>query len=136
MAVDGEVDIVKSEEYPQFIIRTREAGILIGDRGQCLISLNHLLKRIAENEFQKNNLEKIQFLLDVNDYQAKRIEDLKNMGRMVAQRVRYFKKDIEMEPMTSYERRIIHSALSEYPDITTESTGEEPNRKIIIKLFK
>ena len=51
------------------------------------------------------------FLLDVNDYQMKRIEELRNIARMSAQRVIFFKKELEMEPMTAYDRRIIHSVL-------------------------
>lgn len=135
MTIVGEINIIKSEEYPQFIIRLEEAGILIGEKGQNLVALSHLIKKMAECEFKKKNLENIQFLLDINDYQAKRIEELKNIAKMAAQRVRYFKKEIEMEPMTSYERRIIHSALSEYPDIITESLGEEPERRVVIKLY-
>lgn len=135
LTIEAEINIIKSEDYPQFIIRTRE-GILIGENGQCLIALSHLLKKLAENEFQKNNLDKIQFFLDINDYQAKKIEDLKNAARMVAQRVRYFKKEIEMEPMTSYERRIIHMALAEYPDIATESTGEGSERRVMVKPYQ
>ena len=80
-------------------------------------------------------VEKIPFLLDVNNYQAKKIEELRNLARMSAQRVRYFKKEVEMRPMTSYERRIIHSTLAEYLDIETKSSGEDPNRKVIIKLY-
>jgi len=133
MAVQGEVEIIENGEYPQFIIRTKEAGILIGEGGQNLIAFNHLLKKIADGEFKKNNLEKIQFFLDVNDYQAKKNEDIKNIARMAAQRVRYFKKETELEPMTAYERRIIHSSLTEYPDITTESVGEGLDRRVVIK---
>lgn len=136
MAVQGEVEIVESSECPQFIIRTKEAGILIGENGQNLTALSHLLKKITEREFKKNDLEKIQFFLDVNDYQAKKIEDLKNIARMSAQRVRYFKKELKMDPMNAYERRIIHAVLTEYPDIATESTGEDPNRCVVIKFLQ
>lgn len=135
LGISGEISVLESGECPQIIIRTQEAGLLIGENGQHLIALSHLLKKIADNKFKKNNLEKIQFLLDVNDYQAKKIEELKNLARMSAQRVKYFKKEVEMEPMSSYERRIIHSALTEYPDIETKSTGEDPNRRVVIKLY-
>ncbi len=123
-------------ECPQFIIKTKEAGLLIGEGGQNLFALSHVLKRLVESEFKKRELERIQFLLDVNGYQIKRIEELKNTARINAQRVRYFKKEISLEPMNSYERRIVHSFLTEYPDITTESTGEEPNRRVVIKPFE
>jgi len=134
--VDAEVNLIESVECPQFVVRTREGGVLIGEKGKNLIAFNHLLKKIAEKEFERNNLEKIQFFLDINDYHAKRIEELKNLARMAAQRVRYFKKDIEMSPLTSYERRIVHAFLAEYPDVTTESKGEDPNRRVVIKLYE
>lgn len=136
LTIEGEINVIESSECPQFIIKTQEAGILIGENGQHLIALNHLLKKIIENEFKKNNLERIQFFLDINDYQIKKIEELKNLARMSAQRVRYFKKEIELEPMSSYERRIIHAALTEYPDIITASTGEEPSRRVVIKPYE
>lgn len=135
LSVVGEIEILENSECTQFVIKTKEAGLLIGENGQNLHALSHLLKRITENEFKKNNLERIQFLVDVNGYQAKRIEEIKNLARMHAQRVRYFKKEIMMDPMNSYERRIVHSILTEYPDIITESSGEEPNRCVVVKPF-
>lgn len=135
MTVSGEIEILESQECPQFIIRTKEAGILIGENGQNLVALNHVLKKIVENKLKEDREEKFQFLLDVNDYQAKRMEELKNLARMSAQRVRYFKKEIMMEPMNAYERRIVHATLTEYPDIITESAGEEPKRRVVIKPY-
>ncbi len=135
LSVSGEIEILENSEGAQFIVKTKEAGLLIGEGGQNLLAFSHLLKKIADNEFKKNNMERIQFFLDINGYQAKRIEELKNIARMNAQRVRYFKKEIALGPMNSYERRIIHSVLTEYPDIMTESSGEEPDRRVVIKLF-
>lgn len=136
MSVEGEIEVRDDGECPQFIIKTKEAGLLIGEGGQNLFALSHILKRLAESEFKKRELERIQFLLDVNGYQLKRIEELKNTARINAQRVRYFKKEISLEPMNAYERRIIHSFLTEYPDIITKSTGEDPNRRVVIKPFE
>ena len=134
MTIVGQIDFIDEEYCPRFVIKTRESGLLIGEEGKNLTALNHLVKKIVENELRKSGAgEKLFFLLDVNDYYGKKIEQLKNVGRMSAQRVRYFKKEIEMDPMGSYDRRIIHSILSEYPDIKTESVGEEPNRRVIIK---
>lgn len=135
MTIKGEIDVREGSECFQFIIKTQEAGILIGENGQHLVALTHLIKKLTESEFKKNNLGKIQFFLDVNDYQAKKIEELKNLARMNAQKVRYFKKEIELEPMNPYERRIIHSVLTEYPDIITESIGEDPDRRVVIKPY-
>ncbi|MEW5907890.1 MAG: R3H domain-containing nucleic acid-binding protein [Patescibacteria group bacterium] len=135
LTIDGEIEVLEDEDTFQFIIKTKEAGILIGENGQHLTALSHIVKKIIDQEFKKENLEKISFFLDVNDYQTKRTEELKNIARMTAQRVRYFKKEIPLDPMNAYERKIIHSALTEYPDITTESFGEEPNRRIMIKPY-
>jgi spoIIIJ-associated protein len=99
------------------------------------VALNHVLKKLSECECKKKNLETIRFFLDVNDYQTKKNEELKNLARMTAQRVRYFKKEIELEPMSSYERRIIHATLGEYPDISTESKGEGLERRVVIKFL-
>lgn len=134
LSVKGEVEFMKTSEGIRFLVRTPEGSLLIGENGQNLLALNHVAKKLTEKALEDSE-EKIIFSLDVNDYQAKKIEDLKNLARLNAQRVRYFKKEIVLRPMTSFERRIIHSVLTECPDITTESTGEEPNRKVVIKPY-
>ncbi len=74
LSVSGEIEILENSEGAQFIVKTKEAGLLIGEGGQNLLAFSHLLKKIADNEFKKNNMERIQFFLDINGYQAKRIE--------------------------------------------------------------
>ena len=114
-----------------FAIRTNEAGILIGEDGQSLSALNHIVKKIIEKEFK----ERPQFMIDVNDYKRKHYEELKDRARMDAQRVRYFKKEVAMQPMTAFDRRIVHMSLQEYPDIVTESIGDGITRRIVIKPY-
>lgn len=133
MTLIGSVEYLEMEYGPVFTIKTKEAGILIGEDGKHLIALSHIVKKIAENRLRKDNIDPVSFVLDINDYQLKKLEDLKNIARMSAQRARFFKKDLEMEPMSAYDRRIIHSVLGEYPDIKTESVGEDPNRRIVIR---
>jgi spoIIIJ-associated protein len=133
MTVIGQVECSEMDGGPVFTIKTREAGILIGEDGKHLIALSHIVKKMAENKLKKDNLDDIPFLLDVNDYQMKRIEELRNIARMSAQRVIFFKKELEMEPMSAYDRRIIHSVLGGYPDIKTESVGEGFDRRVVIK---
>lgn len=132
MGVWGEVSVLETIENIQFQIKTQEAGLLIGEGGENLIALNHLLKRIAEAKVGKTRLP---FSVDVNDYQKQKAEEIKDLARLSAQRVRYFKKEIELRPMSSYERRIVHAILTEYPDIITQSVGDEPNRRVVIKPF-
>ena len=131
LGVRGDIEFMETVEGARFLIKSQEGALLIGENGQNLLALNHITKKITEKVLGK----KIVFSLDINDYQAKKIEDLKNIARLNAQRVRYFKKEIVLKPMTSFERRIIHSVLTECPDIITESIGEEPNRKVVIKPY-
>ena len=112
-----------------FVVRTEDSALLIGEGGKNLIALNYLARRLAEKKLG----EEIQFILDVNDYHKKRIEEVKDLARMHAQRVRYFKQNIAMPPMNAYERRIVHTILQEYPDIKTESAGAGPDRHVVIK---
>lgn len=116
-----------------FIIKTTDAPLLIGENGKHIVALTHVVKKMYEKKFTAQEAAKHRFLIDVNDYNKKRIEEIKDLARMHAQRVRYFKKDIEMRPMNSYERRIVHSILQEYPDIATQSTGDGLERRVVIK---
>ncbi len=134
LEIQAKVEVSENADGPQFLIRTPEGGLLIGENGKNLISLYHLIKKLSEAKL-KEKKENFNFSVDVNDYQAKRIEDLKNLARLNAQRVRYFKKEVVLKPMSSFERRIIHSVLSDCPDIMTESRGEEPARQVVIKPY-
>ena len=133
MSVSYSLEFQEGGEDSWFIIKTADAPLLIGDNGKHISALTHLVKKIYENKFIADEAAKHWFLIDINDYNKKRIEEIKDMARMHAQRVRYFKKDIEMRPMNSYERRIVHSILQEYPDISTQSTGEGMERRVVIK---
>lgn len=114
-----------------FLVRTDDAGLLIGEDGQNLFALNYVLRKIIERKTQKPD---VQFIIDVNDYQRRRFDELRDRARMSAQRVRYFKKEVTLEPMSAFERRIVHMALQEYPDIETQSIGQGPERHVVITL--
>lgn len=133
MTIEGDVEIIDEIDGARFNIKTRNNNTLIGNNGQILNSFSHIVKKIADIKLKKDNIEPLQFSVDVNDYQLKKTEDLKNLAKMNAQRVRYFKKEVILPHMNSYERRIIHTALAEYPDIKTESTGEGEERRIVVK---
>ncbi len=130
LGVSFDLEFQEGAEENWFIIKTNEAPLLIGEGGQNLAALNHVVRRIAEKKFPAITT---RFLIDVNDYHKKHLEEIKDMARMHAQRVRYFKKEVEMRPMNAYERRIVHTVLQEYPDISTESTGMGPTRRVVIK---
>lgn len=132
VGVDAEVETRFGADGAIVVIKTKDAGVLIGEGGQHLQALNHIIKKICEKSFP-DFYHSALFTIDVNDYQRKRIEQLRDLARMSAQRVRYFKKEVHLEPMSSYDRRIIHMTLAEHPDIETESAGEPPARCVVIK---
>ncbi|QQG45930.1 MAG: hypothetical protein HYY55_03030 [Candidatus Niyogibacteria bacterium] len=132
MGCSGSVDFIEYPENLFFSVHTSDGGILIGESGERLKAINHIIHKMAEREFPAD-YPSLKFFVDVNDYQKQKIEELKDLARLSAQRVRYFKKEIEMQPMTSYERRIIHATLTEYPDISTQSTGVGEERRVVIK---
>ncbi len=73
------------------------------------------------------------FLVDVNDYRTKQIKDLQAKALMMAERARSFQYDVELSPMSSYERLIIHTTLQDAPNVKTESQGEGRSRRVVIK---
>ena len=125
---------IKEDEVtkrPIFIIKSEDSGLLIGEGGETFYAISHLIRRMANKgkEMEEGN----DFALDINDYRASMVERLKIKAGILANRARDMKSNIEMDPMSSYERLIIHGALTDQPNIKTESVGEGKNRRIIIK---
>lgn len=116
----------------RFEVRIRgEARMLIGEHGNNLAALEYLLKRAL----RKKVGEECKFTLDINDYRMKRLENLKQDVKDAAKEVRLTRKEIPLKPMSSFERRIVHLLLVEYPDITTESIGQGIERRVVIKPY-
>lgn len=132
--VSYELTIVNDESIGTtcFQIKTEDPHILIGHEGAHLAALSHIIKRIADKT-SSNTKEQASFMVDVNNYQGRKTDELKNKATMLAERARYFKSDVEMSPMSPYERMIIHSSLSNTKDIKTESVGEGRTRRVVIK---
>ena len=107
-------------------------GILIGKRGQTLDSLQYLANRVA-NKHQSGY---VRVKLDTENYRARREETLKHLAKNIAHKVKRNRRPVALEPMNPYERRIIHSALQNDPNVTTHSEGEEPYRKVVVTLKK
>jgi spoIIIJ-associated protein len=123
------------------MVETPDSSFMIGRDGETLRSLNHLVQKIMEKHLLSTRPEGSEALLekgpnifiDINGYQKKRFENLKNIAHMMAERARYFKSNIEVDPMPAYERRIIHMFLENAKDVKTESEGYGPNRRVVIK---
>lgn len=124
------VEISNPEEgIVQAKIKTDEPKILIGQNGQTLTEIQHLLRIIIK----KSHENPVQFDLDINEYKKKKTEYLRETARTVADEVFLSKKDHIFEPMSSYERRVIHMELANRSDVVTESIGEGEERRIVIK---
>lgn len=103
-------------------------GQLIGRRGDTLEAIQHIAGYIAN----KNEEENVRVTVDTEGYRARREEALVQLaGKMAAKAVKY-RRNMVLEPMNSYARHIIHAALQDNPDVTTKSTGVDPNRRVVI----
>ena len=102
---------------------------LIGRNGNTIQALQTLVRQIIYNEINQN----ISIILDVENYKEKKIKNIEYLAKRTAKEVAKTKVEAKLDSMNSYERRIVHSILSEDKYVYTESTGEEPNRCVIIK---
>ncbi|KKU26573.1 MAG: Jag protein [Candidatus Magasanikbacteria bacterium GW2011_GWA2_46_17] len=118
-------------KHDRFMIRTEESALLIGSKGENLGALNYIVKRIVSKTLPPESEAK--FFIDVNEYHEKALESVKAKAKIMSERARSFKSDVELEPMSSYERMLIHSFLEGAPDIKTESRGEGATRRVVIK---
>ena len=110
----------------------KDMGLLIGRKGETLNALQFVTGLIVNRQRE----EKLHVILDVEDYRLKREKSLEELAHKLAEKVRYTHKNIIMRPMSAQERRVVHTALQGEENISTYSTGNEPNRKVIITYKK
>jgi spoIIIJ-associated protein len=113
---------------PVIDLSGEDSGLLIGRRGQTLQALQFLVTLIVRKQLGED----VRVVLDVENYRQRRETSLKDMATKVAERVAQTNRSITLEPMSPADRRIIHTSLSEHPDVRTESAGEGENRKVTI----
>lgn len=111
-------------------MKGKEMALLIGRRGQTLDSLQYLVSLVVNKEKD----EYLRVILDTENYRQKRKETLEKLAYKLASKARRIKKNITLEPMNPYERRIIHSTLQNNKFVSTRSEGDEPYRKVVIFL--
>lgn len=116
---------------PVVSIKTKESNFLIGAKGEYFLAFSHIIKKMASKVVGEDG-----FSVDVNDYQKNNFEKLKQKALVIANRARSFNTSIEMEPMSSYERMLVHSFFGEISDISTESIGVGKDRRVKIKYNK
>ena len=122
---------VQKEQTLSLNLEAEEPQILIGEGGETLIEIQHLLKIIIKRKLGKDEFFYLD--LDINDYKKKKIAYLRELARSLAEEVILTKKEKILPPMSSYERRIIHLELAELANVITESIGQEPERRVVIK---
>ena len=103
-------------------------GAVIGRRGETLDAIQHLTNYVINRGNEKH----MHISVDAESYRAKREESLVRLAEKMAAKVIKYKRSMALEPMNSYERHIIHTALQNYEGVTTSSTGSEPNRRVVV----
>ena len=137
MGIEASVELqgepAGSEEKPgeqlTFDVMGDDLGILIGRRGQTLASLQFMVRLIVSHQTKKW----VPIVVDIESYRRRRSEKLEALAERLAEQVRERGRPFTLRPMLPYERRIIHLALADYPNVTTESIGEGESRRVVIR---
>lgn len=127
--IEGNIEKQIRNKKLSYRVHSSNNAILIGKNGTVLSSLQNYLKQVINSQFGVY----INVELDIENYKEKQNYFLEKDAKKLARQVTLSKVDIKLDPMNSYQRRIIHNALSKFEYIVTESVGEEPNRCVIIK---
>ena len=132
---------ISSQEIAGQTVYSVEAGddgrTLIGSHGDVIHAVDHLVKKIVESKMppREEGVESREpfFMIDVGGYRTEKIKELQSKAIMMADRARSFQYDVELTPMSAYERLIVHTTLQGALNVKTESQGEGRNRRVVIK---
>lgn len=136
LLLEGSYEIEEADESVNVLIETKDAGRLIGFRGDSLEALQLLVNQIMSRKLKKPEGEADNFkrvILDVEGWRKQKEEDLKSRASEWAKQVLETGKEMELEPMSPWQRRVIHMAVEEEGNLSTESVGEGRDRHIVIK---
>ena len=143
-ATEIEVSLEKGKsptgiEYPVVTVRItgttdENLGHMIGVQGQHLFSLQHILNLLLNKKYtsDEDDAVRLRVNLDIGDYRHAKSSAVERVALSRADDARILGDEIELEPMSSYDRMIVHSVLSKFDDIRTESRGEGPQRRVVI----
>ena len=119
-----------------FRVEVTEPHLFTARAGEALSALNHIVRRVVEAKNPRTDSDEKDeygYFVDINGFQKERIEALRAVAHMMAERARYFKARVEVDPMPAFDRRIVHEFLSTATDLKTESEGIGPARRVVIK---
>ncbi len=128
LGVEAQLEERLFNEQHVLAVTVPDGAMLIGTQGDRLRALNTLVRMIAEKRGVTER-----FTVDVNNHQHDAVVQLQSTAKMLAERARSLKYDVELNPMRPFERMIVHAALTNEPNIKTESIGEGRDRRIVIK---
>ena len=129
MGLEGEIGTKVDGPTAHVDVAGEHLGALIGRRGQTLDAL----QEVARAAVQRRLRSRVRLAVDVEGYRARRRDSLAEYARDMASRAKERGTEIELEPMTSYERKVVHDAVAEIDGASSFSEGEEPNRKVVIR---
>lgn len=133
MKIDYKIEKAEwDQEKVRINIIGQDMGLVIGRKGETLNALQYMTSLIV-NKSREN---KIRIVLDVEDYRRKKEKSLEKLAIKLSDKVKTTHRNVVMRPMSPQERRIIHTVLQGDPQVTTYSTGDEPNRKVVITMKK
>lgn len=122
-----DLDVTPSIDEGRIDLSGPDASVVIGRFGETLKSMEYLLNLILRDVHEGERIR-----LDSEGYRQRRIESLEKLARAAAGDALKRRKPVRMEPMTSWERRIVHLALKDQADVETRSAGEDPYRKVVV----
>lgn len=128
-AAEGYID---EEGITRIVVKGSDATMLIGHHGDTLDSFQYLANLAANREFKSGDKNHHRVTVDIEDYRSKREQTLRALARRMAQKALKYNKNVMLEPMNPYERRIIHSEIQNIEGVSTNSIGSENNRKVVI----
>ena len=128
MGIEGEISVLSHGLPVVLNVEGKDLGILIGRQGQTLASLQYITRLVVAGQLKSW----LPLNVDVAGYKRRRHESLQRLALHLVEQVKLTKRAISLEPMPSDERRIIHLALADHPDATTQSVDEGENRKVVI----
>ena len=123
------IESQRKENFIKLTLHSSDNSILIGRNGRTLSSLQNLIRSSVSNQTGIF----VNIILDVENYKIKQEHNIERLAKRLAKEVLRTKEPIAMDSMNSYERRLVHNALANFKGISSDSEGEEPNRRIVIK---
>jgi spoIIIJ-associated protein len=127
IVVEPVITLTEEGNY-DVVLQGENLGALIGRRGETLDAI----QQITSYAVNRTRSKRARIHLDAENYRAKREEALQRLAEKTAVRVIKYRRNVVLESMNAYERHVIHTALQEYPNVSTFSTGTEPNRRTVV----